>query len=73
MPAASCAGFYRGRIAEAIVKTVHEHGGVMTVDDLDHHHTEACDPITTTYRGYHVYEVPPPTAVSVTDLHMCIR
>ncbi|KAK9843622.1 hypothetical protein WJX84_004234, partial [Apatococcus fuscideae] len=56
------AGFYSGRIAEAIVKAVQEHGGVMTTGDLHHHHTEICDPITTTYRGYHVYEVPPPTA-----------
>ena len=57
------AGFYRGRVAEAIVKAVQEHGGVLAAEDLEHHFTEMREPITTTYRGYNVYEVPPPTAV----------
>lgn len=51
------------------MRAVSEHGGVMTTDDLNHHHTELCDPITTTYRGYNVYEVPPPTAVSFFGPH----
>ena len=51
------------------MRAVSEHGDVMTADDLEPHHTELCNPITTTYRGYNVYEVPPPTAVSLVAPH----
>ena len=58
------AGFYKGRIAEAIAAAVQERGGVMTVEDLGAHKCEHREPISTTYRGYRIYEVAPPTAVS---------
>lgn len=58
-----CTGFYKGRIAEAIVTAIQERGGVMTVDDLSAHKCEHKEPIMSTYRGYHIYEVAPPTAV----------
>ena len=57
-------GFYKGRIAEALVAAVQERGGLMTLEDLSAHRCEHTDPIMSTYRGYHVYEVAPPTAVS---------
>ena len=56
-------GFYSGRIAEAIISTLQEHGSVMELEDLAAHHTSFVNPITTTYRDYHVYELPPPTQV----------
>ena len=43
---------------------VQERGGVMTLEDLSAHRCEHRDPIMSTYRGYHIYEVAPPTAVS---------
>ena len=58
-----CTGFYKGRIAEAIVSAIQERGGVMTADDLSAHKCEHREPIMSTYRGYHIYEVAPPTAV----------
>ena len=61
----SGAGFYRGRIAEAIVSAIQERGGVMSLEDLSCHTCEHREPIQTTYRGYHIYEVAPPTAVSL--------
>lgn len=57
-------GFYKGRIADALVAAVQERGGVMTLEDLSAHRCEHRDPIMSTYRGYHIYEVAPPTAVS---------
>ena len=57
------AGFYKGRIAEAIVAAIQERGGVMTKEDLSRHKCEHREPIMSTYRGYHIYEVAPPTAV----------
>lgn len=57
------AGFYKGRIADDIVAAIQERGGVMTKEDLSAHKCEHREPIMSTYRGYHIYEVAPPTAV----------
>ena len=59
------AGFYQGRIAGAIVKALQERGSVMELEDLAAHRTSFVDPITTIYRGYNVYELPPPTQVQL--------
>ncbi len=53
------AAFYTGAVAEAIVNTIQSLGGVMTLDDLNHHTSTWEDPISTTYRGVKVYECPP--------------
>jgi gamma-glutamyltranspeptidase/glutathione hydrolase len=51
--------FYRGQIAAAIVKAVQDAGGVLTVDDMAAHHSTWDEPISTTYRGYRIWECPP--------------
>ena len=51
--------FYRGEIARAIVKFSQEQGGLLTLDDLADHHCRWQEPISTTYRGYTIYEAPP--------------
>ena len=51
--------FYTGPIAEAIVTSLQEQGGVMTLDDLKAHHSTWDAPIHTDYRGVTVYECPP--------------
>lgn len=53
------AAFYTGKIAEAIVRSVQERGGVMTLDDLKNHRSTWEEPISTEYRGVRVYECPP--------------
>ena len=51
-------GFYRGRIAEAIVKIVKSKGGVMELEDLAKHTSSFVEPIKYTYAGeVTVYEV----------------
>lgn len=55
-------------MAEAIVKTLQEREGVMEAADLEKHRTAFVEPISTTYRGHRVYEVPPPTQVRVCQL-----
>ena len=51
-------GFYKGRIAEEIVKLVKSKGGVMELEDLAKHKTEFVDPIKYTYKNeITVYEV----------------
>jgi gamma-glutamyltranspeptidase / glutathione hydrolase len=52
-------GFYQGRTAEAIVSAVEEHGGVLDLADLFEFRPEWVAPITTTYRGWTVAEIPP--------------
>jgi gamma-glutamyltranspeptidase/glutathione hydrolase len=52
--------FYRGEIAAAIVGKVQANGGVMTKNDLAEFQSEWVEPISTTYHGYDVFELPPP-------------
>ena len=50
---------YEGEIAEAIASAVQSSGGLMTVDDLADFEVEWPDPVSTTYNGAEVYELPP--------------
>ncbi len=54
-------GFYEGETADAILSISREHGGTMTHDDLRAFAPEWVTPISTTYRGWTVYELPPNT------------
>ena len=55
------AGFYGGRTADAIVAISREKGGTMTAADLSELEPEWVEPMSTTYRGWEVYELPPNT------------
>jgi len=50
---------YEGEIAEAIAEEVQDAGGFMTVEDLADFEVEWPDPVSTTYNGAEVYELPP--------------
>ncbi len=52
--------FYKGEIADAIVAKVKANNGVMSKADLGEFQSEWIDPISTTYHGYDVFELPPP-------------
>jgi gamma-glutamyltranspeptidase/glutathione hydrolase len=51
--------FYKGEIAQKILETMKAHGGTMTEKDLADYSSEWVEPISTTYRGWTVYELPP--------------
>src|SRR5208337_3703102 len=51
--------FYKGEIAKAILKTSSELGGTMSADDLAQYSAEWVEPISTRYRDWTVYELPP--------------
>jgi gamma-glutamyltranspeptidase/glutathione hydrolase len=51
--------FYKGRIAQAILEISEEAGGVFSPADLAEFEPEWVDPISTTYRGWTIYEIPP--------------
>ncbi len=50
---------YEGEIAEAIAEEVQSKGGLLTVEDLAAFEPEFVDPISATYNGAEVYELPP--------------
>ena len=51
--------FYRGEIAEQIVAYSDEVGGFFSMEDFANHTSEWVEPISTTYRGMTVWELPP--------------
>ncbi len=54
-------GFYTGATADAILTASAAHGGPMAAADLKDFEVEWVDPISTTYRGWRVFELPPNT------------
>ena len=53
--------FYAGPIAGAIVDALRAHGGTMTASDLAEFRAEWVAPVSTTYHGWQVFELPPNT------------
>lgn len=51
--------FYKGDIAQRIDGYMTEHGGLLRYDDLASHRSEWVEPVSTNYRGWDVYELPP--------------
>lgn len=51
--------FYRGEVARHIAAGMHEVGGPLTYDDLATHRSEWVEPVSTDYRGWRVWELPP--------------
>ena len=51
--------FYKGEIAQAIVRTSAAFGGTMRLDDLAEFSAEWVEPISIDYRGWKIYELPP--------------
>lgn len=51
--------FYEGALADRIGEAVRERGGLLTADDLAGFDPEYVEPVSTTYRGAEVYELPP--------------
>jgi gamma-glutamyltranspeptidase / glutathione hydrolase len=51
--------YYKGEIARSIDAFMKKNGGFITARDLAAHHSTWVDPVSTTYRGYRVWEIPP--------------
>ena len=54
------AGFYAGETATELVRYSREVGGFLALEDLSSHRSEWVDPVGTDYRGWTVWELPPP-------------
>ncbi len=51
--------FYNGSIARTIDAFMKKQGGFLSFDDLTRHHSEWVEPVSTNYRGYDIWELPP--------------
>jgi gamma-glutamyltranspeptidase / glutathione hydrolase len=51
--------FYKGGVGRQIADYMAKHGGFITMEDLAAQHSDWVEPISITYRGYTVYELPP--------------
>ena len=51
--------FYKGHIAKSIARYMQENGGFLSYDDLESHSGNWIDPVSTNYRGFDVWELPP--------------
>ncbi len=63
------ASFYRGTIARQIAADMKRRSGLVAEADLAAHRSDWVDPISTTYRGHDVFELPPNTQ-GITALEM---
>ena len=52
-------GFYEGEIANTIANFIQDQGGFLSYNDLKNHKSEWIDPVSTNYRGYDIWELPP--------------
>jgi gamma-glutamyltranspeptidase/glutathione hydrolase len=52
-------GFYRGAIARRLIAGLERRGATMAAADLADFQAQWADPISTTYRGWEVFELPP--------------
>src|SRR5690348_3878779 len=50
---------YGGELGQRIVTRLDQLGGYLTLDDLREHRAEWVDPISATFQGYRVWELPP--------------
>jgi gamma-glutamyltranspeptidase/glutathione hydrolase len=64
--------FYKGEIARAIVAKSSALGGTMTLDDLANYKGQWVEPAASTYHGYTINELPPPSQAWAADLMLNI-
>jgi gamma-glutamyltranspeptidase / glutathione hydrolase len=51
--------FYRGKLAERIADASEKAGGFLSKTDLENYQPEWVEPISVTYRGHEIWEIPP--------------
>ncbi len=55
-------GFYRGPIAERMVREARKHGGIWSLQDLDAYRVVEREPVVFSYRGMRIVSAPPPSS-----------
>lgn len=62
--------FYSGETARKLASAMKEHGGLITLADLEHYRAIDRTPLEGDYHGYHIITAPPPSAGGVGILQM---
>jgi gamma-glutamyltranspeptidase/glutathione hydrolase len=57
--------FYKGSIADAIVKASQDKGGILTKADFEGYKVREFKPVSCNYRGYEIVSAPPPSSGGV--------
>lgn len=55
-------GFYKGKVADAIVKTIGKQRGILSHRDLREYKMKERKPVIGVYKGLNVYSMPPPSS-----------
>ncbi len=51
--------FYEGRLAKEIARFIKDQGGFLSFEDMSNYQSEWVEPVSSNYRGYDVWELPP--------------
>lgn len=63
-------GFYKGKIANLLVKQMERNGGLITQEDLDRYHSVWREPIIGTYQNKTIISMPPPSSGGITMMQI---
>ncbi|MCK9280322.1 MAG: gamma-glutamyltransferase [Melioribacteraceae bacterium] len=55
-------GFYKGEVANKLVKFINDNGGIISKEDLENYKVLEKTPITHDYKGFEIISMPPPSA-----------
>lgn len=55
-------GFYKGKVADAIIKTVKSKRGLLTHKDFKSYEVKEREPVTGAYKGLKIFSMPPPSS-----------
>lgn len=58
-------GFYEGKVAAAIIKTIQDKKGLMTRQDLRQYKMKEREPVSADYKGLKIFSMPPPSSGGV--------
>src|SRR5690606_37544088 len=63
-------GFYEGETADHIVAEMAAGNGIISYEDLRNYEAKWRDPVSSTYRGYRVVSMPPPSSGGIALISM---
>ncbi len=63
-------GFYKGEVAEEIEAYMKANGGIITKADLEKYTVVERKPVSTTFKDYQIYSMPPPSSGGIALIEM---
>lgn len=63
-------GFYKGEVAEEIEAYMKANGGIITKADLEKYTVVERKPVSTTFKDYRIYSMPPPSSGGIALIEM---